>query len=217
MSPRTTLPERRKQETRQRILDAAYAVFVRRGYGAASVDEIIAEADVSKGALYHHFAGKDEMFREILAGQVRRCAEQMAGAIDADAPIWTNVENVLRASWETVQSDPAWPALQMEFWVHATRDEHAREIVAESFVTCRELAANFVRALQEAGIARREIDPESAARMFIGVNDGILLQWQVEPRDVHPEKLVVPMAEMMVRYLIDTDGQHTRLEAEPGP
>ena len=205
MSARTTLPQRRKLETRQQILDGAYRVFVRAGYGAASVDEIIAEADVSKGALYHHFSGMEEMFRAILAEHVRRCAEQMAGAIDAGAPLLANTENVLRASWETAMADPAWPALQLEFWAHATRDEHAREIVAESIVTCRELIANFVRQLQKAGIVRPQVNPEAAARLFIGVNDGVFLQWQVEPREVDPDVLFSPMAEMITYFLTYDD------------
>jgi len=206
MSLRTTLPQRRKLETRRRILDAAYRVFVRSGYGAASVDEIIAEADVSKGALYHHFRGKDEMFREILGEHVRRCAEQMTGAIDRDASIRANVESVLRASWETVKSDPVWPALQMEFWAHATRDEHARRILAESMTTCRRLLAGSVEALNEAGVLTRPVDADTAARLFIGVNDGILLQWQVQPDDVDPDALLAPMADMITFFLTCDDG-----------
>ena len=205
MSTRTTLPQRRSIETRKQILDAAYRVFVHVGYGAASVDEIIAEADVSKGAVYHHFSGKEEMFREILGEHVRRCAEQMTGAIDSGASLGANVENVLRASWQTVTSDPAWPALQMEFWVHATRDEHARQIVAESNTTCRRLIAGFVDALQQAGVVRRTLEPEAAARLFIAVNDGVLLQWQVQPDEVDPDALLAPMADMITFFLTCND------------
>ena len=205
MSPRTTLPQRRSLETRQQILDAAYRVFVRAGYGGASVDEIIAEADVSKGAVYHHFSGKEEIFQAILADYVRRCADQMTAAFNPDASLRANVENVLRASWETAKADPAWPALWLEFWAHATRDEHARAIVAESNTTCRRLISGTVAALQQAGVLRHEIDPEAAARLFIGVNDGILLQWQVQPDEVDPDALLGPMAEMITCFLTCDD------------
>jgi AcrR family transcriptional regulator len=209
MSPRTTLPQRRGLETRQQILDAAYRVFVRAGFGAASVDEIVTEADVSKGAVYHHFSGKDEMFREILGEHVRRCAEQMTEAIDSGASLRANVENILRASWQSVRSDPAWPALQMEFWVHATRDEHARQIVAESMTTCRRLVAGNVAALQEAGVLTRPLDADTAARLFLGVNDGILLQWQLQPDEVDPDALLAPMAEM-ITFFLTCDDESTR-------
>ena len=201
MTARTTLPARRGQETRQRILDAAYLVFVRCGYGGASVDEIIAEADISKGALYHHFSGKAEIFQEILAGHVRRCADQMAAVTDASYSLRENIERILLVSWQEAQTDAAWPALQMEFWVHATRDEHARAVVVDSQRECRQLVSNMVASLQQAGVLRKELDPDVTARLFIALNDGVLLQWQIEPTEVKPEKLVAPMAAMIECFL----------------
>ena len=67
-----TLAQRHKIETRQLILDAAYQVFSEKGYGQATVDDIIAVCGVSKGALYHHFASKQELFRALLEARVRR-------------------------------------------------------------------------------------------------------------------------------------------------
>lgn len=202
MASRVSLTSRRGQETRQRILDAANAVFVRCGYGGASIDEILSEADISKGALYHHFSGKQEIFKEILADHVRRCAEQMSAATDASASLRDNIANILRASWTEAQRDSAWPALQMEFWVHATRDESARKVVAESFAECRQLIAGMVGALQHGGMARSELDPQAAARLFMAINDGIImLQAQIEPDEVQPDVLIAPMAEMIEGFL----------------
>ncbi len=201
MTARTTLPARRSQETRQRILDAAYRVFVRSGFGGASVDEIIAEADISKGALYHHFSGKAEIFQAILAEHVRKCADQMAAVTDPDLSLRENIERILAVSWEKAQEDKAWPALQMEFWVHATRDEHARSVVVNSQRECRQLVSNMVASLQQTGVLRPSLNPDVAARLFVALNDGILLQWQVEPDDVKPEALVGPMAAMIECFL----------------
>ncbi len=72
MSTRLTLPQRRAQETRRRILDAAYTVFTRNGYGESSVDAVIAEAGISKGALYHHFVSKESLLRVLLQDRIRR-------------------------------------------------------------------------------------------------------------------------------------------------
>ena len=60
------LSQRRKAETRQGLLDAAYKVFAQRGYAQATIDDIAAACGVSKGAVYHHFASKEELFRAIL-------------------------------------------------------------------------------------------------------------------------------------------------------
>ncbi len=56
----------RSEETRTHILEAALRRFANHGYSAASVDEICAEAGVSKGAFYHHFPSKQALFLELL-------------------------------------------------------------------------------------------------------------------------------------------------------
>jgi AcrR family transcriptional regulator len=68
MAERLTLPQRSALQTRQRILAAARGVFAERGYAVATMDEIAAAAGASKGALYHHFATKEELFRALLLG-----------------------------------------------------------------------------------------------------------------------------------------------------
>ena len=60
-----TLRERRKQETHRFILDAAFRLLASQGYGQTSVDAIIAEAGLSKGAFYHHFPKAKRRFSNL--------------------------------------------------------------------------------------------------------------------------------------------------------
>ena len=53
--------------TRRRILDAAYDLFYRKGFGRVGVDEIAAVAGVTKRTLYYHFESKDELLASVLA------------------------------------------------------------------------------------------------------------------------------------------------------
>jgi AcrR family transcriptional regulator len=62
---------------RNEILDAAYRLFVRLGYEATTVNSIIDELGLSKGAFYHHFASKEE----VLHALARRMAEEMHKAL----------------------------------------------------------------------------------------------------------------------------------------
>jgi AcrR family transcriptional regulator len=55
------------EATRRAVLDAARALFGRQGYAQTSVDEIADAARVTKGAVYHHFAGKEALFRAVYA------------------------------------------------------------------------------------------------------------------------------------------------------
>ena len=53
------------EETVKRILDAATQLFVEKGYDATSLADIIAATHLSKGAIYHHFASKEDIFAAI--------------------------------------------------------------------------------------------------------------------------------------------------------
>jgi AcrR family transcriptional regulator len=60
---------RTAEQTRKRILDAAYALFRRRGYGRVSMDEIAAATVVTKRTLYYHFESKDQLLAAVLETQ----------------------------------------------------------------------------------------------------------------------------------------------------
>jgi AcrR family transcriptional regulator len=61
---------------RQRIVAAAVALFAEQGYDATSVNQVVAEAGVAKGALYHYFGSKDDLLYEVYRELVDR---QLAG------------------------------------------------------------------------------------------------------------------------------------------
>jgi AcrR family transcriptional regulator len=80
----------RSQATRTRLLEAAYELFAERGYAGVGTEEIVRAAGVTRGALYHHFADKRELFEavyeELERGLVERLAEA-ALAAGSDDPL----------------------------------------------------------------------------------------------------------------------------------
>jgi AcrR family transcriptional regulator len=58
--------QERADATRQSLLVAARSLFGRQGYASTSVEEVVRTAGVTKGALYHHFRDKDELFRAVV-------------------------------------------------------------------------------------------------------------------------------------------------------
>jgi TetR/AcrR family transcriptional repressor of nem operon len=57
---------RHKQETRERILRSARRLFNRRGFAEVTIDEVMAEAGLTRGGFYRHFSAKDELYSEAL-------------------------------------------------------------------------------------------------------------------------------------------------------
>jgi AcrR family transcriptional regulator len=76
------------EATRRAVLAAARSLFGRKGYPQTSVDEIAAAARVTKGAVYHHFAGKEALFRAVHAEVETEAQARAAAARDPkESPI----------------------------------------------------------------------------------------------------------------------------------
>jgi len=78
--PPAMLRSQHAEATRRAVLAAARSLFGRQGYAQTSVDDIAAAARVTKGAVYHHFAGKEALFRAVHA-EVEAEAQARAAAV----------------------------------------------------------------------------------------------------------------------------------------
>jgi AcrR family transcriptional regulator len=84
--PPAMLRSQHAEATRRAVLGAARPLFGRNGYAQTSVDEIAAAARVTKGAVYHHFAGKEALFRAVYAEVEAEAQARVLGAGDPAGP-----------------------------------------------------------------------------------------------------------------------------------
>jgi AcrR family transcriptional regulator len=75
----------RGQATRAHVIEVATRLFTTHGYDGTSIAQVLAEAGVSRGSLYHHFDGKDALFMGVLAEVAARVGQRMTEA-EAGAP-----------------------------------------------------------------------------------------------------------------------------------
>jgi AcrR family transcriptional regulator len=85
MQPARTNPER-SEATRTALLDAARALFVAHGYGDTSTPAVCAAAGMTRGALYHHFADKRDLFHAVVAREAQAVADEIERASPAGLP-----------------------------------------------------------------------------------------------------------------------------------
>nr|WP_052849099.1 TetR/AcrR family transcriptional regulator [Streptomyces avicenniae] len=79
---------RQRERTRRVLLREGRRLFAERGYAEVSLAGITEAAGVTKGALYHHFAGKAELFRAVLAGVQDEVGRRVAAVADQHADLW---------------------------------------------------------------------------------------------------------------------------------
>ncbi|WP_329389259.1 TetR/AcrR family transcriptional regulator [Streptomyces sp. NBC_01351] len=86
--PEQGVRARQREQTRRALLREGRRLFSEQGYAAVSLAEIVRAAGVTKGALYHHFSGKPELFRAVLEEVQQEVGRRVAGAADAQDDPW---------------------------------------------------------------------------------------------------------------------------------
>jgi AcrR family transcriptional regulator len=106
---RATVSSNRSREddaraTRERLVEAALELFAERGYAAVGTEEIVKRAALTRGALYHHFADKRDLFRavheRVEEDLVGRIAAEMGGVTDPWEVLTTGTRAFLAACWD---------------------------------------------------------------------------------------------------------------------
>jgi AcrR family transcriptional regulator len=95
----------RGQATRTHLVDVATQLFAAHGYDGTSIEAVLAEAGVSRGSLYHHFAGKDALFWAVLEGVAARVGKQLE-AVERDAPDPVAALRAGYLAWIRLAGDP---------------------------------------------------------------------------------------------------------------
>ncbi len=105
--PRVKLPPTRRQAysqaTRRRLVEVAGELFTEHGYSATSLDAIVAGAEVTKGALYHHFSGKQALFEAVFERIERRAGKAIRSSLKGHRDPWEKATAGLRAFLEVVR------------------------------------------------------------------------------------------------------------------
>ncbi len=178
-----------KARTRQLLLDAAARTYARKGFAAASVEEIAEAAGFSIGAVYSNFGSKERLFVELLkeraSQQVSRATEIVAEAQHGDDP----VPALGRLLANAADKDPDFAPLQAEFWLYAVRNPPLLETLAEELRGPRsELASLMAKALSHIG-APETVSADAVATIAIALFQGLVRQRRIDSASVPDELL----------------------------
>lgn len=167
-------PERRREMTREALAEAAAEVFARRGFHAASLDEIAESAGFTRGAIYSNFGGKEELmiavldlFTERQLGEFGQAMHAMTHGTDAEKSA------AAAAVWSHTRRDLNITLLSLEMRLYAMRHPGFRKRLAEAERRQQGRIKEFI-----AGVAASEgrkllLDPGDLAEMLRAFSDGL--------------------------------------------
>jgi len=168
--------------TRSRILDAAQALILERGFAGVSVDALIKSLGLTKGAFFHHFRSKDELARTL----IRRYADEGSELFRS------NLARACRLSDDPVQrllilvglyeelfeqlTEP-YPGCLLASYVYELHQfgPEMRHVLNEEFLLSRHELGKLIRAAMELYPPRVAVDPVALADMFMSTFEGAFI------------------------------------------
>jgi AcrR family transcriptional regulator len=156
--------ERKKQETRQRLLECAWRLFQEKGIDQATVEDITEAADVAKGTFFNYFATKEAIVSEIALWRIELLGNRVLGAADVPESAVDRIKLVMQA-----MSDEFSPERELTQHIFLARigapvhHKSARESVHRIGSLIHELVVQG----QARGEIRDDVEPGLVARLLM--------------------------------------------------
>ena len=179
--------KRTKEEaavTRENLLQAGLVVFGRKGYDAATLEDVAREAGVTRGAIYWHFGSKTELFNALMEKYSSRgglILQQAASEGGTFTQILTRVFARMLKAVETDQELLSMMEISLFKSGYSDPKEDWQMRQVESNRSLIQGIADTMKQGIEAGALRKDLDPVLAARAFLAFQNGIIYLWLSDP------------------------------------
>jgi AcrR family transcriptional regulator len=194
MSRVRTRPTR--DETRDKLFEAAARVFEEQGIGGASIEAIAAAAGFTRGAFYSNFVSKDELIIAMLEDHV---AQSIRRSLDLLAK-HQNLDDFLDAfkRMDRSQQDPLGrsPLLHMEMILFVARAEKRRPELAKRLRARRKLIADIVETTLNDSGRPASVNPAWTAAVVLALEDGFRLHRLIDPETTPADSFLRALSDL---------------------
>ena len=192
----------RSEATRKALVDVSRRLFAKRGYADVGTEEIVRRAGVTRGALYHHFSGKEDLFRAVAEQVEEEMTRKSAEAALAHQDPWEQQ----RAGWEAFLDACLDPAVQRIILLDAPSvlgPKAWREIASKYGLA---LVQFGLRSLMEAGLIEEQpVDPLS--HLVIGaLSEAAVVIAQAEDTEAARAEMGAALERLMIGLRTDSGG-----------
>lgn len=177
--PARTRPTR--SETRQRVLDAAFAVFGERGIAGSSISQVADAAGLTKGAVYSNFASKDDLVLSLMEEHaMARLSGALAEITEAADPV-AALGNAAAVLVRAMHVDAAWHRILAEYFALSHHDPQRREGLRQRRREARNAVARGIARLTEQTGLRLALPPDELAVVLFALSNGLAVESGIDP------------------------------------
>jgi AcrR family transcriptional regulator len=206
---RSKRPDRRTKaaraegtDGREQLLEAAAWVFAERGFRAASVEEIAERAGFSKGAVYWHFEGKEDLLFALLEERVDAPMREIIALLESGPPEKEAAPEASRLFVEQLERQRDLVLLEHEYRALAARDGRARKRYARRQQQLREaLAAGLEARMRTLGGPPVGGSAVGVATAFMSLAQGLSLERLID-EDAVPDELLGEILNLVYAGLV---------------
>lgn len=176
-------PQEHLDARRRQILDAARRCFIRNGFHATSMQDVLAEAELSVGAVYRYFTGKDDIIAAIAAEALAEVAATFEAQERDELPRLDDiVDLVLAVDKPPLAGSRESARLLVQIWAEALRSPALAAQLTDVMTATRSVIGRLVVQHRERGLLPAEVPAEQVADVLIALVDGFMVQRAVHGR-----------------------------------
>lgn len=173
MSPKLT--DDRKEQRNRQILEAAEQVFIRKGYSAASLKDIIEETGMSRGWIYLYYSTKEEIFEALLDHRDIEYEKELGRRITDSPTVWPVIRNLYEQQLDDLERHGGgmMPAFY-EYFLVGWRDPQRSELLERRYDQGVSRFENLLRIGVERGEFTPAMDTLDIAKLVSSLQEGIV-------------------------------------------
>ncbi|HEY6468846.1 MAG TPA: helix-turn-helix domain-containing protein [Candidatus Dormibacteraeota bacterium] len=174
------LLERTREQRRRQLLDAAWRCIAREGFRDLTVDDVCADAGLSKGAFYSHFVSKEAL----LMGLITDDAASIARVAEDPATLRLSPVQRIRKVTESMLmqgADPARVQLRADVWGAMQTYPAVRAAVTAAVAERQRVLREWIDEAVRDGELSIDFPPNALAALLLAISDGLVLHYALDP------------------------------------
>jgi AcrR family transcriptional regulator len=185
-----------REETSERVFAAALAVFQRVGITGASIEEIVKEAGLTRGAFYSSWANKDDLVVAILQRQVAEAIQRNKTLAERYPDPVEFLQALFTDDGSPQPMLDAFPLLNLELTLYVARSPEHRPALSALLQAVRKTTGQLVvTTARNAGITRH-LDPDEIGAMLLALEDGFDLHRLIDPEQTPKDAYFLALGQL---------------------